>query len=196
MEAQETIVKKCAEAMHWLITKAVGTELSARSYNIIQYWKENPQVLHSLPLTYLNILNDFLTVKKVLEIVKEMKTPMPKEAYWTTELLFYYIDKRFPGKYNWYYLIQEQDEDPRTNKHLLSKVHLVNISFQQKTDIHVRDTQNICLLKIPGIEHVFSVVGYHDPKTGENDLGAMLANLRRARAVSFYPGIACLKFLI
>jgi len=167
VETQETIVKKCAEAMHWLITKAVGTELSARSYNIIQYWKENPQVL---------------------EIVKEMKTPMPKEAYWTTELLFYYIDKRFPGKYNWYYLIQEQDEDPRTNKHLLSKVHLVNISFQQKTDIHVRDTQNICLLKIPGIEHVFSVVGYHDPKTGENDLGAMLANLRRARAVSFYPG--------
>ena len=118
-----------------------------------------------------------------------MKNPLPKEAYWTTELLHYYIEKRFPGKFNWYYLIQDQDEDPRTNKHLLSKVHLVNISFQQKTDIHYRDRQTICLLKIPGKEHVFSVVGYYDPKTRENDLGSILAHLLRERAVSFYPGI-------
>jgi hypothetical protein len=124
-----------------------------------------------------------------LETVKEMKSSTPKEAYWTTELLHYYIEMRFPGKYNWYYLIQDQNEDPRSNKHLLSKVHLVNISYQQKTDIHYRDKLTICLLKIPGIEHVFSVVGYYDPKTGDNDLGVILGSLRRERAVSFYPGI-------
>ena len=79
-----------------------------------------------------------------------MKESLPKEAYWTTELLRYYVEKRFPGMYNWYYLIQEDDDDPRFNKHIKSRVHLVNISFQQKTDANYADRQIICLLKIPG----------------------------------------------
>ena len=54
--------EKCAAAMQWLINEAVGSELSARSYNTIHYWKENPEVLPSL-LTYLIIFNDFLTAK-------------------------------------------------------------------------------------------------------------------------------------
>ena len=35
----------CAEAMQYLIAKAVGGEISARSYNVIQFWKDNPEVL-------------------------------------------------------------------------------------------------------------------------------------------------------
>ena len=118
-----------------------------------------------------------------------MKESLPKEAYWTTELLHYYVEKRFPGMYNWYYLIQEDDDDPRYNKHVKSRVHLVNISFQQKTDVNYADRQIICLLKIPGKEHVFSVVGYYNQRTGENDLRSALRFLSRERSVSFYPGI-------
>ena len=52
---------KCTEAMQYLINKAVGSEPSTRSYNIIQYWKDNPEVPPSL-LTYLISFNDLFTV--------------------------------------------------------------------------------------------------------------------------------------
>jgi hypothetical protein len=121
-----------------------------------------------------------------------MKLSLPKEAYWTTELLHYYIEKRYERRYNFFYFIQEQDEDPRFNKHLKSRVHLVNISFQRKTDFYDAKKQTICLIKIPGKEHVYSIVGYSDQKTGENDLESVVWQLNRQRCVSFYPGM--LKF--
>ena len=117
-----------------------------------------------------------------------MKVSLPKEAYWTTELIYYYVEKRYPGLYNFYYLIQEQDDDPRFNKHLKSRVHLVNISFQQTIDIYDSNRQTICLLKISGSEHVHSVVGYFDIKSGERDLGQVLSSLDRQHSVSFFPG--------
>jgi len=38
----------CADAMKFLIANANGSDLSSRSYNVIDYWKNNPQVLKLL----------------------------------------------------------------------------------------------------------------------------------------------------
>jgi hypothetical protein len=41
----------CVASMEYLIAHADGTQLSARSNNVIQYWKDNPEVLpHNLQI--------------------------------------------------------------------------------------------------------------------------------------------------